>query len=367
MKTWQSISLVLACAMFLQCTPEYPEAAVRTALQKTCAYLWSKQSNDGGWHSETTGLMKGGESVTAFVLHTLLQVPDSIFTAPPGGKEKALTFLRNHLNEAGILGLSDPDVIDYPNYSTAYALRVFATHGAPEDRPLIEKMTAYLLGQQFIEQRGIDTTHTGYGAWGFGELKLPPGETAHVDLSHTRRALESLRTAFPGEDLPAFRHAARFLKTLQSPDDGGFISSSVTLGTNKGRWDGANFHSYATATCDGLLALLAAGYSRNDAPVQAAFQWLKRYPELDAPAGMPPDDPNQWGRAMFFYHLAMRAEAYTAMEYGGNWRTKMTHILLPKQLPDGSFVNPDGAINKENDPLIASSLALIALSAMDRY
>jgi len=367
MKNWHSILLVLTCAMLLQCAPEFPEAGVRGALQKTCAYLWSKQAPDGGWHSETTGLMKGGESATAFVLHTLLQVPDSIFTAPPGGKKKALTFLRNHINEAGILGLSDPDIIDYPNYSTTYALRIFAVHGAPEDSLLIGKMAAYLLGQQFTEQRGIDTTHTGYGAWGFGELKLPPGETAHVDLSHTRRALESLRTAFPGEDLPAFRHAARFLKTLQLPEDGGFISSSVTLGTNKGRWDGANFHSYATATCDGLLALLAAGYARNDAPVQAAFHWLNRFPELDSPAGMPLDDPNQWHSAMFFYHLGMRAEAFAAMEYDGRWRTDLAKILLQKQLPDGSFVNPAGAINKENDPLIASSLALIALSAIERH
>jgi len=365
MKKWPLITILLSGLLVTHCTPEYPETEVRTALQKTCAYLWSKQSEDGGWHSETTGLMKGGESVTAFVLHTLMQVPDSLFAAPPEAKEKAFAFLRRHINDEGILGLSDPDIIDYPNYSTAYALRVFADHGAPEDSLLVQKMTAYLLGQQFTEQRGIDTAHTGYGAWGFGERRLPPGETAHVDLSHTRRALEALRAALSNKNHPAFQHAIRFLKTLQSAEDGGFISSSVTLGTNKGRWDGTNFHSYATASCDGLLALLAAGYSRNDAPVQAAFQWLKRYPDLNSPAGMPLDDPNQWHSAMFFYHLGMRAEAYAAMEYDGPWRAEMAPILLQKQLPDGSFVNPAGAINKENDPLIASSLCLIALSAIN--
>lgn len=244
--------------------------------------------------------MKGGESVTAFVLHTLLQVPDSIFTAPPGGKRKGAHFFKEPPQRSRhhwVCPIRTSLIIRIIRPLTPSRLQHTAHRKTAPDR---KNTTAYLLGQQFIEQRGIDTTHTGYGAWGFGELKLPPGETAHVDLSHTRRALESLRTAFPGEDLPAFRHAARFLKTLQSPDDGGFISSSVTLGTNKGRWDGTNFHSYATATCDGLLALLAAGSSRNDAPVQAAFQWLKRYPKLDSPAGMPLDDPNQWGRAMFF-------------------------------------------------------------------
>lgn len=357
-------TILLLGLCFLTCTPEYPEADVRTAVQKTCAYLWSKQGQDGGWHSETTGLMKGGESVTAFVLHTLLRIPDSLFTAPAEGKAKALAFLRNHINEEGILGLSDPDIIDYPNYSTAYALRIFATHGAPEDSLLVARMKTYLLGQQFTEQRGIEPSHTGYGAWGFGERRLPPGETAHVDLSHTRRALEALREALSDENLPAFQCADRFLKTLQSPEDGGFISSSVTLGTNKGRWDGTNFHSYATATCDGVLALLVAGHSREDASVQAAFNWLKRYPELDTPAGMPLDDPNQWHSAMFFYHLGMRAEAFGALGYEGRWRTDLARILLEKQLPDGSFVNPNGAINKENDPLIASSLALIAFISM---
>ncbi len=364
MKKWRFMLLLLMGLTLQKCAPVYPKAAVNSALQKACTYLWAKQSEDGGWHSETTGLMKGGEAETAFVLHTLLRVPDSLFAAPAGGKDRALAFLRSRISNEGVLGLSDPDIIDYPNYATSYALRIFTQHGAPQDSQLIRRMENYLLEQQFTEQRGIDTTNTGYGAWGFGERRLPPGETAHVDLSHTRRILESLCVALSDNNAPAFRHAARFLKTLQLDEDGGFISSSVTLGTNKGRWDGVRFHSYATATCDGLLALLAAGYSRNDAPVQAAYKWLKSHPGLDSPAGMPEDDPNQWRRAMFFYHLGMRAEAYAAMQYKGPWCTEMAAILLKKQLPDGSFVNPDGVINKENDPMIATSLALIALTSI---
>lgn len=356
--------LLFTCAMLVRCAPEFPQAATRSALQKACAYLWSKQSEDGGWHSETTGLMKGGEATTAFVLHTLLQVPDSLHTIPAGSIEKGLAFLRSRIDEEGILGLYDPDIIDYPNYATSYALRIFAKHGEAQDSLLIQKITAYLLAQQFTEQRGIDSSNTAYGAWGFGERRLPKGETSHVDLSHTRRVLEALRVALEDSKHPAFANGKRFLATMQSPEDGGFISSSVTLGTNKGRWDGTSFHSYATASCDGLMALLATGLSPTAPEVQAVFGWLKRHPALESPEGMPKDDPNQWHRAMFFYHLAMRAEAHAAMQYEGRWRAEMANILLQKQLPDGSFVNPDGAINKENDPMIATAMVVIALSAL---
>ena len=49
----------------------------RPALERGAAYLWSRQAEDGGWHSHTYGLLRSGQSLTPFVLDALLQAPDA--------------------------------------------------------------------------------------------------------------------------------------------------------------------------------------------------------------------------------------------------------------------------------------------------
>lgn len=366
---------------FISCDYFKPKPQTETTLQKACTFLWSKQSDNGAWQSETHGIMKGGESLTAFILWTLLEVPDTAYRKPKRKIEKGLNFIRKHLNSNGVLGLSDEYVMDYPNYATSYALRVLLKYGEKKDELLITKMKNYLINQQFSEQRGIQPTHLAYGAWGFGE-KLEKGKFGHVDLSHTRRVLQALKMAGGTAD-SFFLKARNFLSLLQKhpseeraqptdfhadslPYDGGFYSSSVILGVNKGgilKENGSEYlASYATTTCDGLLSLLACGYSKKDEPVQAAYSWLTNHPKLDSPQGMDKNNSVQWHLVMVFYHLAARAEAYKAVGHEGIWREEIEKIIVKKQLENGSFSNPNGAPNKEDDPLLATALAIIALS-----
>jgi hypothetical protein len=53
------------------CIQDHPSALARAA-----AYLWQQQADDGGWHSHTYGLLRSGQSLTPFVLGTLLDVPE---------------------------------------------------------------------------------------------------------------------------------------------------------------------------------------------------------------------------------------------------------------------------------------------------
>ncbi|MDX1420848.1 MAG: hypothetical protein R3181_12850 [Rubricoccaceae bacterium] len=359
------------------CAPD-PAPDGRDVLARAAAYLWSQQAEDGGWHSATHGIVRGGQAWTPFVLHALLQVPEDVAAPPEGGVERALGFLRAHVDSSGALGLGGP-VLEYPVYSTAYGLRVLAAHGAPEDTALVRRMARFLQAQQFTERRGITPEHLAYGAWGFGETTLGPGETGHLDLSHTRRALGALRAA-GALDSASADAATRFLRLLQKhpssrrpqpPDgvltdsthyDGGFYASSVSVGVNKAGLTAAGVYgSYATTTADGLLALLAAGHAPDSEPVQAALGWLRAHPGWDEPAGLPPDAPGQWQRVMQFYHLATRAEAYARLGETG-WRDDVAALLAARQRPDGSFANPEGAPNKEDDPLLATALAVQALS-----
>jgi hypothetical protein len=366
--------LLLALPLLLAACAREPEPDAREALARAAGYLWSQQAEDGGWHSATHGIVRGGQAWTPFVLHALLQVPERVAPRPEGGVERALAFIRAHVDSSGALGLAVPPALEYPNYSTAYALLVLAAHGAPEDTALVRRMAAYLRAQQLTEARGFAPDWPGYGAWGFGETNLAPGQAGHVDLSHTRRALGALAAA-GALDSTAAAAATRFLRLLQKhpgdgrpqpPDgiltdsthyDGGFYASSVSFGVNKAGVDGRGvFGAYATATADGLLALLDAGHAPASEPVQAALRWLRDHPGWEEPAGLTPD----WQPVMLFYGVATRAEAYGRMGETG-WENEVVSLLVGLQRPDGSFVNPAGAPNKEDDPLLATALAVEAL------
>ncbi|MFQ5570758.1 MAG: hypothetical protein ACE5G0_13825, partial [Rhodothermales bacterium] len=121
------------------------------------------------------------------------------------------------------------------------------------------------------------------------------------------------------------------------------------------------FDSYATTTCDGLLALLAAGVPPDDERVLAAARWLRVHPTLAYPEGIPENHPAQWHRVLFYYHLAVRAEAYRALGETGSWPDELVQVLGEKQREDGSFSNPYGAPNKEDDPILATALVVQAL------
>ena len=354
-------------------------------LKKSCQYLWNQQSANGGWHSSTHPVLKGGESLTPFILHTLLQVPTEVYQPTESQINRALKFIRSHINEQGIIGLSDSNLLDYPNHATAYALMVLDQINLEEDEWLIKKMIDYLLSQQFVELRGFQKKDAAYGGWGFGEIDLPKGKTGQLDISHTRRILQALNShkgikKAQEKTLYYFRLTqkhpteSRLHPTKVShrkiPYDGGFFSSPVTLSANKGgivtedSLEANYFRSYATATCDGVLGLLAAGQSVNEESVQIALRWLDENPKWDYPQGIPLDDTNQWHEVLFYYHLSVRSQVYSSVKHSSNWRQKVVELLRNRQLEEGSFYNPMGGNKKENDPLLATAFAVIALTCV---
>ena len=350
----------------------FPEIAEALVLKERAAeYLWSQQGADGGWHSSTHGLLKGGDAYTPYILFHLLEASPAAVQKRRQPVAQALTFIRQRINEAGALGFSDPLILEYPNYATAYGLRVLAQYGATEDAQPVASMRAYLRDQQFGMRRGLNGDDPEFGGWGFGEAELPHGQAGHVDLSHTRRILQALdQTAglYEEDAARAFLLHLQNRQLIDSPHaayyDGGFHYAPVFL-ANKGAVtpldDQTVFHSYATATCDGLLALNAMGVSREDPAVQDGLAWLARNDSLAFPQGIPPNTPASWDRVMFFYHLAVRAEVYARYSWPPGKRQAMYALLAEHVRPDGSYLNPLGAPNKENDPLLATTMALIAL------
>src|SRR5215831_12826346 len=131
----------------------------KTAIAKAAAFLWSKQAPDGGWHSETYGLLRSGQALTPFVLLALLDAPD----APKDGVDRAIAFIRANTSHDGEVGRSDPSLEDYPNFATSLAVRALRRAGKNVD-PMIEALRS----QQFTEKNGWRPDDPPYGGWGMG-------------------------------------------------------------------------------------------------------------------------------------------------------------------------------------------------------
>lgn len=297
------------------------------SLRRAAAWLWRRQSRDGGWHSETYGLLRSGQSLTPFVLEALLRLPDP----PRPGVERAVAFLARHTDREGALGRANPLLPDYPNYATALAVLALRRLGRDVSAHL-----RYLRGQQFTEQNGWTRDHPAYGAWGMGGDRRTPPDAGHVDLSMTRYVLQSL------QDPVAGRRARVFLERLQNPD-GGFCFSTVVLDANKA----GEGRSYGSATADGILALEAVGLSADRARL-----WLAANHRTDAVPGFSPAR-RSFAQGLRFYYAAACAEAAPDLPVAA---------LLGPQRPDGSFANPQPLV-KEDDPLIATAFAVRALLA----
>ncbi|MCZ6787720.1 MAG: hypothetical protein O7E54_11225 [Planctomycetota bacterium] len=344
-----------------------------SSLGRAAKWLWSQQAADGGWHSETYGLLESGQALTPFVLHALMNVPESVCHRPPDGVDLALDFIRNHTNEEGILGVADPDLLEYPNYATSFALMCLVRNNDTDDFERVLLMRKYLMSQQYGVGSGFAR-----GGWGLGGRRSD-GSPGHMDLSYTRHVLDALRVSGLKLDIAVYMEAQKLLDLLQRRTtsqplakatvtakpplvDGGFYFSPIVVDANKGGFTEEGYYrSYATPTCDGLLALLAVGLPETDERVKDALAWLERHPRLDYPQGIPANQPIDWRTAIHYYHLAVRAEVYGRLKWPGDWRTRLADLLRPRQRDDGSFAN-EAHLMKEDDPFIATTLAVIALS-----
>lgn len=316
------------------------------SLKKAAQYLWAQQSEDGGFHSTTYGLLRSGQSLTPFVLLALLGLPEGASPPPRGAVERALEFIKVHTNADGALGLMDDAAADYPNYATALAVSamVKANHSGCEKT--IASMVAQLRAQQFHEANGWTRQDAPYGGWGMGGPIHRPPEAGHVDLSMTRYVLEALQLAgVPASDTVMTR-ALAFLERSRNPD-GGFYFSPVNPEINKaGASSSGGFASYGSTTADGVLALRAAGVPDADPRIAKAIEWLKRHHQPDRAPGFDAGTDKPWATGLRFYYAHAISRALPSLP-----------IELPPQAGDGSFRNSNNLV-KEDDPLIATAFAL---------
>lgn len=346
--------------------------AVQASLDAGLSYLAAAQRDDGAWHSETYGVFRSGAELTPFLGSLWHEVPASPLRTRVVGRIHAhLTSLidaNGDVREGG-RGLA------YPVFTAAHSVICL-----PE-RP----RTAFLRlvrREQYTADHGWRQADATWGGWGYGYVvPRPPTDADRVaaaNLTATRAALLALQAARVPADDPALQAARQFVCRCQNfaPDlsdgaDGGFFFSPTDTIRNKagatGPADRPRPVSYGTCTADGLRSLALTGVGPADPRFQAALAWWDRHFTAHRIPGQFVADREPLRDSYFFYYVATAAQTcrlLLALEIDPDRQRDRLNLLvtelLRRQDRSGSWSNPD-TDGKENDPLVATPMALEAL------
>jgi hypothetical protein len=213
-------------------------------------------------------------------------------------------------------------------------------------------MVDYLKRAQLDESEGWTPSDPEYGGWAFGGPPQPKPYAHRLDISMTRFALEALAAAKVPPDDPVWSKARKFVQACQN-GDGGFIFTPLADQNKAGERI-----SYGSATADGVLCLRALGGPSDR--IQLAENWIRTRFTAEKCPGFPPDHPRPWADSLLGYWLA--ASSRIADAPGKAW---IIHVLAQRQRADGSWMNPSDAM-LENEPLLATALAVLALTESSR-
>ncbi len=348
-------------------------------LDKAVQWLVKQQDESGAWKSKHYGAMKQGAALTSLALYSLSMTPDSIRKSHSKSIERAFLFLEPGTMARG--RVANPDgSLDHPVYSTAMFL--IATHRF--DRKLDAKQAAvlleFLVRSQCVEERGFSPDNPNYGGWDVIGPDVMAGKTAGTNVSVTRFVLEAFSCYAPIDAEPKTElddeivskvktsrlRAVDWLTRLQGMNaDGGFrFSAQPGSALNKSKTTDGTPRSYGSATCDGLLSMHFGGIIKGDV-YDSVWAWQKTKAQASKVAGFAKDQKSSWPRALQFYHLQSLARSTsfcTDPRWAEKMKSELASVIGLAQRDDGRFQN-DTALMREDDPLIATSFAILALSA----
>ena len=343
----------------------------RESLTEGVRFLVALQAADGGWRSEHYGALRGGAATTSLVLYALSHAPAELRSQYEPQLRRGWEFLSSGVAQAGYVANPDGSA-DYPTYATAMAIVSAERLGwlFPAER---RRMIDYLIASQLTEQQGWTESDADYGGWDMAGGATASGQriTPGTNLSVTCFALEALsldKTAAPNE---ARQKALHYLAKCQNlPGDGGFVFSP--LGEDPGNKAGVepvenNPRSYGPMTCDGLRSLMLCGESPYSERVRAAAKWLATNDELRAVPGFSTNgSASAWATDLRFYYFASRAKSSSSFpDQRTSLQERLIPILTELQAKDGSWSNTTPTVRmREDDPLIATALAVIAIGAL---
>ncbi len=342
-------------------------AAARRALQSGLAWLGRAQGEDGGWHSRTYGALRGGAAVTAFALYAAARAPAEVRKPLADRLEAGYRFLQPGIRKKGTVACPDGS-LDFPTYASAMTLVAVERLAIDAPRDDLAQLVDYLVRAQITESRGFAADSPHLGGWDLTGPIDEPGITSGTNVSVSRFAIEALARSKEDAAAGAVRLARRWAAGCQnSSGDGGFVfTPDRASDSNKAQWSDAKqtqARSYGTATCDGLLCLTHAGAANDDRSVAAAVKWLVDRPSVEEVPGfedLPKEVDWQNGLRLYYYAALAPALRWFPEDAASKRRGALLAQVVALQRRDGSWRNSSARM-REDDPLIATCLALVAL------
>lgn len=350
--------------------------AIQRSLQCGTDWLLHQQSTDGGWHSRTYGKMKPGAGNTALVLETFSTIPEAIRPGLREASARGVAFLIRNRSSRGLVQLAD-DSTDYPVYATALLVSSLKQLPADVDPDLSRNLCQALLSEQRTTARGWSADRSDLGGWSPWQTSPAQADGEFpANISTTvwvLRALQTTAQLTPG----AGKAASQFLNHCWSRESsaGGPAGFAFTpqadsplnkLGWFTGPDSISQPRPYHSTTCDGICALLILKQSPTSDQLAEALNGLTKLPApplltlpVEESASISPLS------ALYFYDTAAFAQIWrqTRDQRLADQRLTTIQTLLSSQKPDGSWGNPLPWYH-EDDPLLATSLALKALSLL---
>lgn len=340
------------------------------ALSRGAAALVALQAQDGAWRSGLYAPLRAGAGLTAYVADTLLTLPEAVRVRHADSIRRALDWLAR---EAGADGEPFASVESrYPTYAATYALSAFVRAGT---HPAVRaRLQAWLCRAQLTEEAGWRLEDRGYGGWDSGAPRPRPTAT-HANLSVFASVVDALDRAGLPVDHPLRGRALVFLDRCHG-SGGGYGFSWHDLASNKaGVAPDGRLVDYGSATADGLIALAALRVppesdTRRTAVERFAARFdVERVWGLSVVTGADPGvgaDARPWATALRLYGLARAAEAFALAPRGpSDRRAAIADALAREQDAYGRWTGAS-PLMMEDDPVLATALALRALGACAR-
>jgi squalene-hopene/tetraprenyl-beta-curcumene cyclase len=368
--------------------PPPPADPIDRALVRAVDYLVARQDEDGAWRSDFYGPLKDGPSLTSLVVDALpLAMLPQATTQRASAHARGQSYLAAMARPDGTID-EGPHGLSQPAYTAALASRA-----ADQDHQRArDAWLKYLRERQLTEALGWEPADKEYGGWGYCAVlprKPTPGEARppllESNLSATAFALAAIHDPKSPADDPALKTALVFVKRCQNYtddadrrdpafDDGGFFFiyddpvRNKAGAAGKDRFGRERFASYGSTTADGLRCLLACGVPPDDPRVIAARRWLETHFDVSTHPGKYAPDREASRDALYYYYCRSLAEALAALGVKEidtpaakvRWAAVLADELLKRQREDGSWAN-ELLAQRENDPLIATSHAVVAL------
>jgi squalene-hopene/tetraprenyl-beta-curcumene cyclase len=380
------LSIVSSCK---RSSEEFP-ATIDGSIAKALKWLSERQFRNGAFPEGALAWEKEGAlerphpAMSALVLYAMVSAPEKLRNPYKKNIEKCIKYLISEIDQEGCIGTkSTLDLFyGYPSYATSIALLAMLSYKPQELKPHIDKLVKYLRNSQLVEHNGwkeMDKDYYGAWGWDFKKGKIP----FKVDLSCASYIIEGLIRAGIKHDDPVFQKFLIYLGRCQNipesnndkiHDGGFFFMPSRSKAGYKKLADGRILHlSYGSMTCDGLRSLIAIGFDRSDKRVSSAIDWLRENYTIEKNPGYRKDAENadvlfETGTLFYYYHslakvLSVLGEKTIEIKNGKKviWAKEITDKLLSLQTGEGFWINKDGFM-KEDDPFIATSFSILALS-----